>query len=111
MMIWVHGFLMPERGETETRIFFFLMGTDRWIDGSMDRWIGKRTEKKAGPKAQKIQLSEVQVVAAVRRNLCVRRSGGAGARRTRRTRRWVHSRRVATIAAALVSRGRRIRTR
>src|ERR1035438_2852579 len=109
MMIWVHGFLMPERGETESLIFF-LVGGDRWSDGSMERQ--KNRNKKAGPKARKkIQLSEVQVVAVVRRNLCVRGGGGAGARRTRRTRRWVHSRRVATIAAALVSRGRRIRTR
>lgn len=58
MMIWVHGFLMPERGETETRIFF-LIGTDRWIDGSMDRQ--KNRNKKAGPKARKkIQFSDLQ---------------------------------------------------
>jgi len=51
MMIWVHGFLMPERGETETRIFF-LMGTDPWIDGSIDRWIdrsAKQQKQKSGP--------------------------------------------------------------
>src|SRR3984957_5796236 len=58
MMIWVHGFLMPERGETETRIFF-LMGTDPRIDGSIDRQNNRN--KKAGLKARKkIQFSDLQ---------------------------------------------------
>src|ERR1700722_6282771 len=109
MMIWVHGFLMPERGETETRIFF-LMGNgsmDRRIDGRIDR-SAKQQKQKSGPEGPQENSIFRPSVAAVRRNLCVRGGGGAGARRTRR---WVHSRRVATIAAALVSRGRRIRTR
>ena len=71
MMIWVHGILMPERGETETRVFF-LMGTDRWIDGAMDRSIGKRTEKKRARRPAKKSTFRASVVAAVRRNLCVR---------------------------------------
>src|ERR1700724_4471263 len=50
MMIWVHGFVMPERGETETRIFF-LMGNgsmDRRIDGRIDR-SAKQQKQKSGP--------------------------------------------------------------
>ena len=57
MMIWVHGFLMPERGETETRIFFFLMGTDRWSDGSAKEQKKKRARRPKKFNFQRFRLS------------------------------------------------------